>query len=73
MKMQLNSILFSKTLSRKNVASTSSCSNSSADSSDDVEFSSNAQVMTLMTTDADRVADFAWHIFPLIGTCSYSP
>lgn len=30
------------------------------------EFSSKAQVMTLMTTDVDRVADLSWHIFTLV-------
>jgi len=30
------------------------------------EFSSKAQIMTLMTTDVDRVADFAWHLFTLV-------
>jgi hypothetical protein len=33
-----------------------------------VEFSSKAQVMTLMTTDADRVAAVAWHLFALVDT-----
>ena len=31
------------------------------------EFSSKAQIMTLMTTDVDRVSEFAWHFFALIG------
>jgi hypothetical protein len=30
------------------------------------EFSSKAQVMTLMTTDVDRVSEFAWHLFSLV-------
>jgi hypothetical protein len=30
------------------------------------EFSSKAQVMTLMTTDVDRVAELSWHIFTLV-------
>lgn len=34
---------------------------------DDDDFSSKAQIMTLMTTDVDRVSDFAWHIFSLVG------
>jgi hypothetical protein len=33
-----------------------------------VEFSSKAQVMTLMTTDVDRVAAVAWHLFALVDT-----
>ena len=34
---------------------------------EDDDFSSRAQVMTLMTTDVDRVSEFAWHLFSLIG------
>ncbi|KIM26711.1 hypothetical protein M408DRAFT_330465 [Serendipita vermifera MAFF 305830] len=34
--------------------------------SSEEEFSSKAQVMTLMTTDVDRVADLAWHLFTLV-------
>ena len=33
---------------------------------DEDDFSSKAQIMTLMTTDVDRVSDFAWHMFSLI-------
>lgn len=33
----------------------------------DDDFSSKAQIMTLMTTDVDRVSEFAWHIFSLVG------
>ena len=49
-----------------------SSSQSSADKEDqpapeDDDFSSRAQVMTLMTTDVDRVSEFAWHLFSLIG------
>ncbi|KAG8840945.1 hypothetical protein FRB91_005500 [Serendipita sp. 411] len=36
--------------------------------SDEEEFSSKAQVMTLMTTDVDRVADFSWHLFSLVDS-----
>jgi hypothetical protein len=32
------------------------------------EFSSKAQVMTLMTTDVDRVSDFSWHLFSLVDS-----
>jgi hypothetical protein len=31
------------------------------------EFSSKAQVMTLMTTDVDRVGEFSWHAFLFIS------
>ena len=34
---------------------------------DEGEFSSKAQIMTLMTTDVDRVSEFAWHLFTLVG------
>lgn len=83
-RVQLNSILFAKTLVRKDVAS-SAPSNSEKDKDDkdklkkkdgneeekkedEGEFSSKAQIMTLMTTDVDRVSEFAWHFFTLIGT-----
>lgn len=29
--------------------------------------------MTLMTTDVDRVSDFAWHMFTLVGASPLSP
>ena len=96
MRLQMNTILFQKTLVRKDVASSSSSSSDSpaagADASsptagkdgedkkdakdDEDDFSSKAQVMTLFTTDVDRVSEFAWHIFTLVGkhfvTCSLS-
>jgi hypothetical protein len=37
------------------------------DKDDEAEFSSKAQIMTLMTTDVDRVSDFSWHMFSLVG------
>ncbi|CDO71111.1 hypothetical protein BN946_scf184844.g115 [Trametes cinnabarina] len=88
LRIQLNSILFAKTLVRKDVASSTgtapgtdstsanggtngtSTPNSEADkkkgkkSEDD--FSSKAQIMTLMTTDVDRVSEFAWHLFTIV-------
>ncbi|KAF8649184.1 hypothetical protein AX16_005982 [Volvariella volvacea WC 439] len=77
MRVQLNSILFAKTLVRKNVASASK-PESKDDKSDDKDakakedeeedFSSKAQIMTLMTTDVDRVSEFAWHMFALIDS-----
>lgn len=94
MKVQLNTILFAKTLLRKDVASSSSstekkvsdapvtaeisaATSSTADGAvkpaeaekkDDAEkdFSSKAQIMTLMTTDVDRVSEFSWHFFALV-------
>lgn len=90
MKVQLNSILFAKTLIRKDVASSSGSAPSAAAAAaaendtatangdtavdgkakgedEEADFSSKAQIMTLMTTDVDRVSEFAWHLFTLIG------
>ena len=80
-RVQLNSILFAKTLVRKDVASSSRPSenkptdtndpNSAPESSekkdDEDDFSSKAQIMTLMTTDVGRVSGFCWHISTLVG------
>ena len=80
-RVQLNSILFAKTLVRKDVASSSgpsenkakdknvtdSASESSEKKDDEGDFSSKAQIMTLMTTDVDRVSEFSWHVFTLVG------
>ena len=74
-----SSVLFAKTLVRKDVASSAPpplsskvSENGNADTEtsekDEDNFSSKAQIMTLMTTDVDRVSDFAWHIFTLIGS-----
>ena len=81
MRVQLNSILFAKTLVRKDVASSSgpsenkpndkndsgSASESSEKKDEEDDFSSKAQIMTLMTTDVDRVSGFGWHISTLVG------
>lgn len=87
MRVQLNSILFAKTLVRKDVASSSGSApnntttpdtpegnttnakkNEDEKKDDEDEFSSKAQIMTLMTTDVDRVSEFSWHIFTLFGS-----
>lgn len=74
LRIQLNSVLFAKTLVRKDVASSAPPppENGKPDletpENDDDKFSSKAQIMTLMTTDVDRVADFGWHIFSLVGS-----
>ena len=95
LKVQLNSILFAKTLVRKDVASSAASTAedaskkdtaNTADTANDAaggegtggekkkeeegDFSSKAQIMTLMTTDVDRVSEFAWHLFTLVGACS---
>ena len=75
--IQLNSVLFAKTLVRKDVASSAPPPSSSKDSKnadaetseeDEDNFSSKAQIMTLMTTDVNRVSDFGWHILALVGS-----
>ena len=78
LKIQLNSVLFAKTLVRKDIASSappptskvSENGNSDTESPDTDEdnFSSKAQIMTLMTVDVDRVSEFAWHLFSLVGS-----
>lgn len=84
-RVQLNTILFAKTLVRKNIASSAAAkstddtpdakskravSEDGEEEQDEDEFSSKAQIMTLMTTDVDRVSEFAWHFFALFGVCS---
>ena len=77
MRIQLNSILFAKTLVRKDVASSAAASETSPETpeaadkdkekkDDEDDFSSKAQIMTLMTTDVDRVSEFSWHLFTII-------
>ncbi|PPR02009.1 hypothetical protein CVT24_011132 [Panaeolus cyanescens] len=78
LKIQLNSTLFAKTLVRKDVASSAPAQtakptdgeneseSSDGKKDDEDDFSSKAQVMTLMTTDVDRVSEFAWHVFALV-------
>ncbi|TDL25136.1 multidrug resistance-associated ABC transporter [Rickenella mellea] len=81
LKVQLNSILFAKTLVRKDIASNAGTQNKTDDNAkkpapsengdeknDAGEFSSKAQIMTLMTTDVDRVSEFAWHLFSLVDS-----
>ena len=79
LKIQLISVLFAKTLVRKDVASSAPpppsskvSENGNADTEmpkkDEDNFSSKAQIMTLMTTDVDRVSDFAVNIFALVGS-----
>ena len=77
LKNQLNSVLFAKTLVRKDVVSSAPPPSSEANENgkydtktpkkDEDNFSSKAQIMTLMTTDVDKVCGFAWHIFSLVG------
>ncbi|KAI0631359.1 ABC transporter type 1, transmembrane domain-containing protein [Trametes polyzona] len=91
LRLQLNSILFAKTLVRKDVASstgtapgadapaapangaappaaeaTPEADKKSEKKDDEDDFSSKAQIMTLMTTDVDRISEFAWHLFTIV-------
>ncbi|KAG9313459.1 hypothetical protein JVU11DRAFT_5783 [Chiua virens] len=73
LRIQLNTTLFGKTLVRKDVASSSGAADTSKDGDkdkkeDEDDFSSKAQIMTLMTTDVDRVSDFSWHMFTLVDS-----
>ncbi|RPD54947.1 multidrug resistance-associated ABC transporter [Lentinus tigrinus ALCF2SS1-7] len=71
MRIQLNSILFAKTLVRKDIASASASEATDSENKDkeknddEDDFSSKAQIMTLMTTDVDRVSEFSWHLFTI--------
>ncbi|KAL0562987.1 hypothetical protein V5O48_019091, partial [Marasmius crinis-equi] len=74
-RIQLNSILYAKTLVRKDAISSSGPSakkddepEDSSKEDDEIDFSTKAQIMTLMTTDTDRVSEFAWHLFTLIDS-----
>ncbi|KAG8706829.1 hypothetical protein FRC08_000842 [Ceratobasidium sp. 394] len=80
LKIQLNTMLFLKTLIRKDVVSAGSPqtrattpTERNADQSPgkekvipEEEFSSKAQVHTLMTTDVDRVSQFHLYVYPLV-------
>ncbi|KAJ7501444.1 hypothetical protein B0H11DRAFT_721357 [Mycena galericulata] len=69
---QLNTILFAKTLVRKDIASAAATSPSpsavgeTAPNIPSSEFSSKAQIMTLMTTDVDRVGKFSQQLFTIV-------
>jgi hypothetical protein len=82
-RVQLNTVLFAKTLVRKDVASSSGTSPTADNGKDkpksadiekeeEADFSSKAQIMTLMTTDVDRVSEFAFHYFTLIGPSTFA-
>ncbi|KAH7925973.1 P-loop containing nucleoside triphosphate hydrolase protein [Leucogyrophana mollusca] len=78
---QLNTVLFAKTLVKKDIVSSSAAAgaddtkakgNGEADGKekekDDDDFSSKAQIMTLMTTDLDRICEVAFHIFTIVDS-----
>ncbi|KAJ7589555.1 multidrug resistance-associated ABC transporter [Mycena floridula] len=64
LRTQLSAILFAKTLVRKDGASNAQPSAEAEDGEED--FSTKVQIMTLMTTDVDRLSQFAFHSFSLI-------
>ncbi|KAI0312306.1 multidrug resistance-associated ABC transporter [Amylostereum chailletii] len=78
-RIQLNSVLYAKTLVRKDIASSAPPASEkdkdkkaagdtppSDEKDKEDDFSSKAQIMTLMTTDVDRVSEFAFHLFTLV-------
>jgi len=72
----MNTVLFQKTLVRKDVASSAASKPDSEEENgdkkkdeEDDDFSSKAQIMTLMTTDVDRVSEFGYHLFTFVGEC----
>ncbi|KAK7047463.1 hypothetical protein VNI00_006694 [Paramarasmius palmivorus] len=74
-RIQLNSLLYAKTLVRKDAVYSSSAKKDeekkedpAKKDDDEDDFSTKAQIMTLMTTDTDRVSEFAWHFFTLIDS-----
>ena len=77
LRVQLNTVLFAKTLVRKDVVSSApppSKANENEKSDTEAQekekeenFSSKAQIMTLMTTDVGRVCGFVRDIFSLVG------
>lgn len=80
-KVQLNTLLFAKTLVRKDLASSSSgkisadvgekAADPPPDGADDNEdVTSKSQVMTLMTVDVDRVSEFAMHFYTIVRRLS---
>ncbi|KAF9479792.1 multidrug resistance-associated ABC transporter [Pholiota conissans] len=70
LKIQLGSILYAKTLVRKAPTfSTPSSEEISQKPDEDAEFASKAQILILMTSDADRAAGTAGLGFALISSC----
>ncbi|TIB31951.1 hypothetical protein E3P84_02752 [Wallemia ichthyophaga] len=59
---QLNSLLFAKTLSKKDI----SVASNNEDDDDDIAVKSKSQVMTLMTVDADRISQSSIMVFTLM-------
>ena len=64
--LQLNTLLYTKTLVRKDVPSNANGSPSD-ESGPSTDFSSKAEVMTLMTTDVGRARELSRLTFSLSG------
>jgi len=81
-RLQLNTLLFSKTLAKKDIAAAAELKKQNADKTaiegdaekkedekkedDDEGVSSKTQIMTLFTVDVDRVTEFVWHQYTLV-------
>ncbi|KAH7906727.1 multidrug resistance-associated ABC transporter [Hygrophoropsis aurantiaca] len=78
---QLNTILFAKTLVKKDIVSSSTAAGTEdttakgkTDSDDkdkkneENDFSSKAQIMTLMTTDLDRISEVSFFVFTIVDS-----
>lgn len=63
----LNTMLFHKTLIRKDVAGGGGGLESQDQSGEDEDVTSKSQVQTLMTVDVDRCAEFSFHTFSLVS------
>lgn len=70
LRSQLNAVIFAKTLVRKDMASSTAANSGEEGSEEEEDLSSKTQVMTLMTTDTDRVSSFATNLVELIGKYS---
>ncbi|KAL7425146.1 hypothetical protein Q5752_000834 [Cryptotrichosporon argae] len=83
MKLQLNTMLFTKTLLKKDVAAAGDVSNAvggvkeeaekakngeKKDEDEEEAVASKSQIMTLFTVDVDRVTEFNFHVFTVIDT-----
>lgn len=74
--LQLNTLLYAKTLVRKDAASSAASDTDNDQGSSHISFSSKSEVMTLMTTDVGRARDWSRLMMAPIGrlipayTCS---
>lgn len=58
-KLQLNTLLFSKTLRKKDVSAV-------GEEDDEEGIASKSQIMTLFTVDVDRVTEFVFQAFAIV-------